>query len=61
VAGTIDRKRVASLERVLWRVLRENMFMNHTNIDKLFVDWSIGEETNKDVFIIFAHSFFFAR
>ncbi|KAF9511326.1 hypothetical protein BS47DRAFT_1346937 [Hydnum rufescens UP504] len=55
VAGTIDRRRISTLERILWRVLRGNLYMNHIDIDEVFVDPSTGEETRKNVFIIFAH------
>jgi V-type H+-transporting ATPase subunit a len=42
-------------ERVLWRVLRGNLYMNYSEIEDPFVDPTNGKETRKDVFIIFAH------
>ncbi|KAG8928109.1 H(+)-transporting V0 sector ATPase subunit a, partial [Tulasnella sp. 417] len=45
VAGTIDRARVPTFERVLWRVLRGNLYMNHTDIDQVFIDPTTGAES----------------
>jgi V-type H+-transporting ATPase subunit a len=55
VAGTIERSRMPTFERVLWRVLRGNLYMNHTNISEPFTDPVTDAEIRKDVFIIFAH------
>ncbi|SCV69120.1 BQ2448_2140 [Microbotryum intermedium] len=65
VAGTIDRARMATFERVLWRVLRGNLYMNYAEIDDSALpvpssdpgSSAGGEEKKlrKNVFIIFAH------
>ncbi|KAE9406939.1 H+-ATPase subunit [Gymnopus androsaceus JB14] len=55
VAGTIDRVRVSTFERVLWRLLRGNIYMNYADIVEPFVDPLTGVESRKNVFIIFAH------
>ncbi|KZT24035.1 H+-ATPase subunit [Neolentinus lepideus HHB14362 ss-1] len=55
VAGTIERTRLPTFERVLWRVLRGNLYMNYTDIPEPFVNPVTGAETRKNVFIIFAH------
>lgn len=55
VAGTIERTRMPIFERVLWRVLRGNLYMNYSEIEEPFIDPTNGKETYKDVFIIFSH------
>lgn len=55
VAGTIDRSRMATFERILWRVLRGNLYMNYAEIEEPFNDPTKEEPIRKNVFIIFAH------
>ncbi|KAK0539576.1 H(+)-transporting V0 sector ATPase subunit a [Tilletia horrida] len=55
VAGTIDRTRMATFERILWRVLRGNLYMNYAEIAEPFEDPSREQPLRKNVFIIFAH------
>lgn len=55
VAGVIPRERIASFERILWRTLRGNLYMNQSEIPEPIVNPENNEESNKNVFIIFAH------
>ena len=55
VAGVIPRDRVAAFERILWRTLRGNLYMNQSEIPEPLVDPSTNETVNKNVFVIFAH------
>ncbi|KAI5858300.1 V0/A0 complex, 116-kDa subunit of ATPase, partial [Durotheca rogersii] len=55
IAGVIGRDRVAAFERILWRTLRGNLFMNQSEIPDPLVDPSNNESINKNVFVIFAH------
>jgi V-type H+-transporting ATPase subunit a len=55
VAGVIARDRVAAFERILWRTLRGNLYMNQAEIPEPLVDPSTNETIQKNVFVIFAH------
>ncbi|BFZ60517.1 H(+)-transporting V0 sector ATPase subunit a [Saitoella coloradoensis] len=55
VTGVIPRTRVNAFERILWRTLRGNLYMNQSEIDEPIVDPTTEEQIEKNVFIIFAH------
>ena len=55
VAGVIPRSRIAAFERILWRTLRGNLYMNQSEIPKPLIDPSNNEEVHKNVFVIFSH------
>lgn len=55
VAGVIPRDRVAGFERILWRTLRGNLYMNQAEIPEPLIDPTNNESVNKNVFVIFAH------
>ena len=55
VAGVIPRERIAAIERILWRTLRGNLYMNQSEIPEPIVNPENNEETRKNVFVIFAH------
>ncbi|KAI9726473.1 MAG: H(+)-transporting V0 sector ATPase subunit a [Chrysothrix sp. TS-e1954] len=55
VSGVIPRERIAAFERILWRTLRGNLYMNQSEIPEPIVNPENNEETHKNVFVIFAH------
>ncbi|RDH39752.1 vacuolar ATP synthase 98 kDa subunit [Aspergillus welwitschiae] len=55
VAGVIPRDRIGAFERILWRTLRGNLYMNQSEIPEAIIDPTTNEESHKNVFVIFAH------
>ncbi|KAK5723531.1 H(+)-transporting V0 sector ATPase subunit a [Elasticomyces elasticus] len=55
VAGVIPRERMGAFERILWRTLRGNLYMNQSEIPDAIIDPEKNEEVHKNVFVIFAH------
>ena len=55
VAGVIPRERIGSFERILWRTLRGNLYMNQSEIPDPIINPENNEEIRKNVFVIFAH------
>ena len=55
VAGVIPRERVGPFERILWRTLRGNLYMNQSEIPEPIINPETNEEVRKNVFVIFAH------
>ncbi|KAK3818950.1 MAG: V-type ATPase, V0 complex, 116kDa subunit family [Benniella sp.] len=55
IAGVIPRSKLLTFERVLWRSLRGNLFMNTADIDEILMDPTTDTVIEKCVFIIFAH------
>ncbi|XP_036616122.1 V-type proton ATPase 116 kDa subunit a [Trichosurus vulpecula] len=52
-AGVINRERMASFERLLWRVCRGNIYLKYTELDILLEDPVTKEELKKNIFVIF--------
>ncbi|XP_065174743.1 V-type proton ATPase 116 kDa subunit a 1-like isoform X2 [Sycon ciliatum] len=53
VAGVINRDRIPTFERLLWRACRGNVFLRHQEIDGELKDPATGDAMQKCVFIIF--------
>nr|XP_044633738.1 V-type proton ATPase 116 kDa subunit a isoform X1 [Equus asinus]XP_044633792.1 V-type proton ATPase 116 kDa subunit a isoform X1 [Equus asinus]XP_044633829.1 V-type proton ATPase 116 kDa subunit a isoform X1 [Equus asinus] len=52
-AGVINRERMASFERLLWRVCRGNIYLKFNEMDMVLEDPVTKEEIKKNIFIIF--------
>jgi len=55
VTGVIPRNKMQTFERILWRSLRGNLYMNTAEIEEPVIDPSTDMVVEKNVFIIFAH------
>ncbi|GAA5802148.1 hypothetical protein HPULCUR_007609 [Helicostylum pulchrum] len=56
VTGVIPRSKIQTFERVLWRILRGNVFMNFAEIHDQIIDPLDADKlVSKNVFAIFAH------
>ncbi|KAJ2263099.1 H(+)-transporting V0 sector ATPase subunit a [Coemansia sp. RSA 376] len=55
ITGVISRDRISTLERVLWRSLRGNMFLNYVDIEEPIHDPKQDGPVYKSAFIVFAH------
>lgn len=55
VAGVINREKMESFERILWRSLRGNLYMNQAEIKEELVDPKDNSKVQKNVFVIFAN------
>ncbi|KAG0330687.1 H(+)-transporting V0 sector ATPase subunit a [Podila horticola] len=55
VTGVIPRHKMQTFERILWRSLRGNLYMNTAEIEEPVIDPSTDLVVEKNVFIIFAH------
>ncbi|GAA5812459.1 hypothetical protein MFLAVUS_005915 [Mucor flavus] len=56
VTGVIPRSKIQTFERVLWRILRGNVFMNFAEIQDQIIDPLDSDKlVSKNVFAIFAH------
>ncbi|KAG0229756.1 H(+)-transporting V0 sector ATPase subunit a [Actinomortierella wolfii] len=55
ITGVIPRSRMQTFERILWRSLRGNLYMNTAEIEEPIIDPSTDQVVEKNVFIIFAH------
>ncbi|XP_035742943.1 V-type proton ATPase 116 kDa subunit a1-like isoform X1 [Vespa mandarinia] len=53
VAGVINRERVPTFERMLWRISRGNVFLRQAELEKPLEDPATGNKIYKTVFVAF--------
>ena len=55
VTGVMPRDKIASLEQILWRVLRGNLLFSHIEINEPIYDSNSKQYVAKNAFIVFSH------
>ncbi|TID30797.1 hypothetical protein CANINC_000713 [Pichia inconspicua] len=55
ISGMIDTNRFHALEKICWRTLRGNLYINHVPLSEPIIDVKTGEESFKSIFLIFTH------
>jgi len=57
IAGVIDRTKMFSLQKILWRALRGNLLFHHMEVDEPSIDKTNenGDPVYEDVFIVMVH------
>eukprot|EP01095_Lingulamoeba_sp_RSL-Kostka_P008020 TRINITY_DN2626_c3_g1_i1.p1 TRINITY_DN2626_c3_g1~~TRINITY_DN2626_c3_g1_i1.p1 ORF type:complete len:845 (+),score=277.76 TRINITY_DN2626_c3_g1_i1:83-2617(+) len=53
IIGCLRREKIASFEKILWRVMRGNLFFKHTQIEQDIREPNTNEYVPKDIFVIF--------
>lgn len=55
ITGVISREKVSTLQQILWRVLRGNLYYHSEELTEQVYDSKLGKFVNKNSFIIFSH------
>jgi V-type H+-transporting ATPase subunit a len=55
ISGIIDTDKFLILEKICWRTLRGNLYINHVPLNDPIVDISTNEKSYKSIFLIFTH------
>ncbi|OUM51139.1 hypothetical protein BVG19_g226 [[Candida] boidinii] len=55
LTGTIDREKYFTLQKILWRSLRGNLYINYIPIEEKIYDKKKNEFGDKYIFLVFTH------
>ena len=55
ISGIIDTDKFMILEKICWRTLRGNLYINHVPLSEPLVDIDTNEKSYKSIFLIFTH------